>query len=184
MCSKNRLNGSFFCSCHCNLTKLTASRTFSASLIALCEMLRVQKYKYPQSIPEPKRGSRISTRRIFVGSATNDGREINFWVSGTVIGYNKDQDRHIIRYDDNKTRDFKMRWVDWVYSDTINTASDNMPEEKIKAQIQQDYYKIMHKYGNLTGAITRKPLISKYSIVKWNNGNIYNPSCYILTTVL
>ena len=182
MCSKNRLNGSFFCVCHSSMAKLTASRTFSASLIVLCEMIRVQKYKYPYSFPEPKRGSRISCRFI-----TNDGRSINFWVSGTVIGYNKDQGRHLILYDFKQTRDSKMIWVDWVYSDTINTAPGNMPEEKIKEQIQQDYYKIMHKYGNLSGAITRKKITSKYSIAKWNirrHGNIYNPSCYILISDL
>ncbi|SVE48917.1 uncharacterized protein METZ01_LOCUS501771, partial [marine metagenome] len=157
MCSKTRKNGSFFCRCHNSLEKLTAAGTFSASLIALCEMLRVQKYKYPLPIPEPKRGSRISVRFVRIRSLTSPGTKLTeyvyFWLTGTVVGYDKNEHRHVIRYDDTETRKTKMIWTDWVYSDTTNTASGNIPEEKIKAQIQQDYYKIMQKYGNLFGAI-------------------------------
>jgi hypothetical protein len=184
MCSKTRTKGSFFCLCHNSLAKLTAAHTFSASLIALCEMLKVQKYKYPPPIPEPKRGSRISVR--FAKRKPGSGlSELNFWVAGTVVGYDKNEDRHIIRFDDTETRNTKMRWVDWVYSDTTNTEYNNIPEEKIKAQIQQDYYKIINKYGNLFGKITRKTSISKYLIHAYSThggGNNYNPPCYIIDT--
>ena len=182
MCSKTRTKGSFFCLCHNSLAKLTAAHTFSSSLIVLCEMLKVQKYKYPPPIPEPKRGSRISVR--FAKRKPGSGlSELNFWVAGTVVGYDKNNDRHIILYDDTEKRKTKMIWVDWVYSDTTNTEWNNIPEEKIKAQIQQDYYKIMKKYGNLFGTITRKPVLSKYRIYAYSTyyrNKKHNPPCYII----
>jgi len=179
MCSKKRLNGSFFCLCHNNLVKLVESKTFSATLLVLCEMLKVQKYKYPPPIPEPKRGSRISVR--FVRKRSSSLTDMHFWLTGRIVGYDKNEHRHVIRYDDTETRKSNMRWTDWVYSDTIDTTFGNIPEEKIGAQIQQDYYKIIKKYGNLSG--TRNTTLTKYMIHAYSThtyGYKYNPACYII----
>lgn len=146
MCSKNRLNGSFFCRFH-NKIK---GQTFSDSLITLCDMLRVQKYKYPPPPPEPRPGSRILYKMLY--KVRNDwvpGARRWAWFAATVDSYRKGQ--HFINFDDGQLviKNLKEMPRDWVYSDTVNVCASTF--SNVPSILDKDASRIFSKYGGIDG---------------------------------
>jgi len=176
MCSKKRLNGSFFCHYH----EKIKGQKFSESLITLCEMLRVQKYKYLPPIPGPQLGKRILARffRYPDGVYGWESRSY-FWLAGTIVKYNKTTSRHTVRYDDTYVAITNFNTKDWVYTNTVNTKADGVSsaDTATKNQFEQDRCCILYKYGGLSGSRTEDA--PHYDIVQYTSPLTCVP-CYIL----
>jgi len=148
MCSKKRLNGSFFCHCHSKLPKLAETRTFSETLLVLCEMLKVQKYKYPVPVPGPQLGSRILYKLLYNNSLDKEPASRRWaWFAATVDGYKKGE--HTLNFDDGQIYSANIEARDWIYSDTTDVYCGNrrICTEKLK----KDAQRILMKYGGFDG---------------------------------
>jgi len=153
MCSKNRVNGSFFCCLHSKFPKLKACRTFAQTIIVLCDMLRIQKYGYKYyTEPEPKIGSRVSVRFRKRGG----DRSIFYWFSGEVKSYKYGQ--HEIMFDDGTTSWIYRKSRKWIYSNTFFTdcCQDERNRRAVDGRLEQDIFSLTCKY-----------LIGSSRIVNW-----------------
>ena len=163
MCSKKRLNGSFFCHCHSKLPKLAETRTFSETLLVLCEMLKVQKYKYPVIVPGPQVGSRILYKMLYNNRSDKTSKTRRWaWFAATVKSYKNGQ--HTLDFDDQQILTTNMDGRDWIYSDTSDVYwfSVNRPEEILK----KDARRILMKYGGIDGVSKTKKYFSKPSLMR------------------
>ena len=144
LCSKNRVNGSFFCRFHSNSSKLKACRTFAQTIIVLCDMLRTEKYGYRYyTVPEPKIDSRVSVRFRRRGG----DRSIFYWFSGKVKSYK--YGKHEIMFDDGTTSLIHRKTKKWIYSNTFFTdcCQDERNRRAVDGRLKQDIFRLTCKYN-------------------------------------
>ena len=163
MCSKKRLNGSFFCRCHSSLAKLVEAKTFSATLIVLCEMLKVQKYKYPPIVPGPKPGSRILYKMLYNSHMDLSPASRRWaWFAATVSSYKKGE--HTLLFDDGQILTANIEARDWIYSDTTDVYCDSACH--VVETLKRDARRILIKYGAYDGVYKSKKFDSKPRLMR------------------
>ena len=149
MCSRNSLNGSFFCRIHSDKLlhsfrscwRMSTARKLIEILIHISSLVRVKKYKYPPSEPEPFINRRIITCVSDISSV------VNKWGAARVIGYDSEKGLHNIIFDNGKNIYRKMKNSEWIYSRTLTTKLqyDDVKDNEMKRRLYIDRCRI-YKY--------------------------------------